>query len=119
MAKPIQPVRISPDDLDRVLARAHAEQWRELVLLGHDARIPDSGYPLADGWVGSNVFQLTASVEGLACRLTSLTSLTLLDLWNNDIGDDGARALAALTNLTSLNLDSNNIGDDGARAWPR
>ncbi len=62
MAKPIQPVRISPDELDRVLARAHAEQWPELALLGPDVVLPDSTYRRPDGWVGSNVFQLAASV---------------------------------------------------------
>ena len=51
-----------------------------------------------------------------ARALAALTSLTSLDLSRNGIGDDGARALAALTGLTSLNLSDNEIGNDGARA---
>src|SRR5882672_2263328 len=51
-----------------------------------------------------------------ARALAALTGLTSLNLWDNEIGDDGARALAALTGLTSLNLWDNEIGDDGARA---
>ena len=43
-------------------------------------------------------------------------SLTSLDLEDNDIGDDGANALAQAletnTSLTSLNLGFNNIGDE-------
>ena len=42
-----------------------------------------------------------------------------LNLVGNDIGDEGATALAAelkqMPNLTSLNLARNNIGDNGAR----
>ena len=34
VAERVQPVRIAPDELDQVLYKAHAEQWRELVLLG-------------------------------------------------------------------------------------
>ena len=47
-------------------------------------------------------------------------SLTSLNLGDNRIGDDGAKALATAlknnTSLTSLNLLGNRIGDDGAKA---
>ena len=49
-------------------------------------------------------------------ELGELVNLTSLDLAGNNIGDDGARALAGLVNLTSLDLSGNEIGDDGARA---
>jgi len=48
--------------------------------------------------------------------LASLTNLTSLNLWENGIGAEGARALASLTNLTSLNLGDNGVGAEGARA---
>jgi hypothetical protein len=56
--------------------------------------------------------------------LTSTTennaTLTTLFLGNNNIGDEGARALAAALDnnatLTRLDLDGNNIGAEGARA---
>ena len=48
------------------------------------------------------------------------SSVTSLSLWNNEIGDDGARAIAEClkvnSSLTELNLYINEIGDDGARA---
>jgi len=49
----------------------------------------------------------------------TLGSLTSLDLRYNNIGDAGARAIAGsetLGSLTSLNLKQNNIGEAGARA---
>ena len=51
-----------------------------------------------------------------ARALAGLVKLTSLDLAINEIGDDGARALAGLVKLTSLDLAINEIGDDGARA---
>ena len=56
--------------------------------------------------------------EGLACS-TSLTDV-LLDLSNNDIGDEGllafASSLASNTKLRELKLRNNNIGDVGLEA---
>ena len=54
-------------------------------------------------------------LEGLPSTFSNLTALTSLNLWGNEIGDDGARHLAGLTALTSLNLNGNRIGPDGAR----
>ena len=46
-----------------------------------------------------------------------MKQITSLDLGCNNIGDDGAKAIAEhLTNLTSLNLVDNKIGDAGAKA---
>ncbi|HHU0114210.1 TPA: hypothetical protein ACT9LX_002924, partial [Legionella pneumophila] len=39
-----------------------------------------------------------------------------LNLRNNNIGDEGAKALAANQSLSTLNLRANNIGDEGAKA---
>ena len=39
-----------------------------------------------------------------------------LNVSYNNIGDEGAKALAANTSLTSLNVRGNNIGDEGAKA---
>lgn len=62
----------------------------------------------------------TKSIEALASEGSVLAGLTLLDLADNGIGADGARALVAprsvLANLTSLDLSGNVIGDDGAEA---
>ena len=50
---------------------------------------------------------------------THLANLTTLDLYDNGIGAEGAKALAGsphLANLTSLNLGNNWIGDEGVVA---
>ncbi len=39
------------------------------------------------------------------------TALTSLDLGDNQVGDEGARALALNTTLTSLDLGNNQVGD--------
>jgi hypothetical protein len=56
----------------------------------------------------------------LAEALRTNTSLTTLELYNNQIGDAGAVALAEAlrtnTSLTTLNLSGNQIGDAGAVA---
>ncbi len=55
--------------------------------------------------------------EGAKAIATSLPSLTSLNLANNNIGGDGAKAIAmSLPSLTSLNLDLNKIGNEGAKA---
>jgi len=109
-------VRISPDQLGKLLEQARTEQWSHLVLRGPNLRL--RLYRDAVGWpVWQRVFQLTAAVDDLAIRLRPLTGLTSLDLSGNGIGAEGARAIAAsLTGLTSLDLSSNGIGAEGARA---
>ncbi len=110
--------RLSPQDLQGVLATARAERWQKLALLG-------SGYDLQarrerlvrQGWHPKRIVALKDPLgAGDARALATLTNLTSLDLVGNGLGDDGARALATLTNLTSLELYANDIGDDGARA---
>ena len=60
------------------------------------------------------------SLEGLEHAATLLPGcLFSLYLWNNKIGDEGARALAQsphLASLTLLNLEDNDIGEEGKRA---
>ena len=47
---------------------------------------------------------------------TYFPKLSSLNLCNNNIGDEGAKAVAANTTLTFLNLCSNKIGVEGAKA---
>jgi Leucine-rich repeat (LRR) protein len=137
-------VRITAEELDDVLVRAHAESWLHLVLIG-----PDVDWRLAAMRLGPlgtmTVFQLQRFVAGLENRLIrlgrldtlvlvghrlekngaraiagSLIALTSLNLSDNQIGDEGARAVAGSPiALTSLNLSDNQIGDEGARAIAR
>jgi V8-like Glu-specific endopeptidase len=51
-----------------------------------------------------------------AKALSQSAIFTSLDLHNNNIGAEGAKALAQSTTLTSLNVSNNNIGDEGAEA---
>jgi Leucine-rich repeat (LRR) protein len=55
-------------------------------------------------------------LRGLPISIANLTALISLDLWGNEIGNEGARALKGLVNLTSLDLGRNEIGDEGAQA---
>jgi Leucine-rich repeat (LRR) protein len=59
---------------------------------------------------------LTLLEADVVAGLTSLTSLTSVNLQDNEIGPDGAQALAGLTGLTSLILGINTIGAEGAQA---
>jgi hypothetical protein len=59
---------------------------------------------------------LTLHEADVVAGLTSLTSLTSLNLQDNEIGPDGAQALQGFTGLTSLNLGMNTIGAEGAQA---
>ena len=98
-------------ELNQLIARAKKEQWRELILLGPEA---ESWY--ADLLGDVPVYQLGQYMDDLPQKLSTLTSLTSLNLTLNEIGDEGARAIATLSNLTSLSLWDNDIGAEGARA---
>lgn len=54
-----------------------------------------------------------------AKALARNTTITSLNLFNNYIGDEVAKALAHNITITSLNLSSNNIGNEGAEALAR
>src|SRR4051794_36788746 len=113
MAAPMapEPRLVSPSELDAVLAQARVEGWRELTLLG-----PRAWASRPDRVSEAHTFHLRETIGARISKLAALTGLTSLDLRDNQIGDDGARALAALTGLTSLDLSNNQIGADGARA---
>src|ERR1043165_3233715 len=104
-----RPTVVSPSDLDEVLDRARAENWRALALLGpRESRA--STVPFAQ------TFRMREPLGPRLARLLDLTQLTSLDLRDNQLGADGACALAGLTQLTSLDLSGNQLGDDGACA---
>ena len=119
MADTTKLTHISARDLDAVLDRAHTEHWDELVLLGLH---PDNWrFDYVENWpdhvkTAYPVFQLSEIVDGLADRIRPLTNLTSLNLSFNNIGVDGAKAIATLTNLKSLNLSSCFMGNGGAKA---
>src|SRR5437588_720920 len=97
--------RISPDELDEVLARIRTEGHSELVLLGPAVTLPES----PDNWPDQSRLRplnlrMNDSVDAGHDTLPSLTQLTSLNLWDNNLGDAGAKAIASLTQLTSLNL---------------
>ena len=73
-----------------------------------------------------NTIYIMKSIDGLDDALTGvlsnelskMTGLTTLNLRSNQIGDEGAaalaRALPSMTGLTELDLESNQIGHEGA-----
>ena len=110
--------RIAANGLDGLLDRGRAESWRRLVLIGPNARLPGRIDDWPDSWkAAGQLFWLVAVDEGLIGKLQLLRGLTSLDLISNEIGAEGAKAIAAsLTGLTSLNLGNNNIGAEGTKA---
>ena len=69
----------------------------------------------------NNIKSLRCSADGAkALFLKHCTNLQTLDLHSNNMGNDGAKALADClkhhNNLQTLYLYSNNIGNDGAKA---
>ncbi len=52
----------------------------------------------------------------LVIALSTNTTITILNVENNQIGAEGAKALAANTTLTTLNVRYNNTGAEGAKA---
>lgn len=63
-----------------------------------------------------NLFDNQIGVEGTRA-LAGNTTLTSLNLEFNEIGNEGAKAIASNTILISLNLFGNQIGDEGAKAF--
>jgi len=62
----------------------------------------------------------TGSLVGVRNLLLNIPSLVHLDLWRNDLGSEGAKAIAEYLNgngaLRTLILSENHIGDEGANA---
>jgi GTPase SAR1 family protein/Leucine-rich repeat (LRR) protein len=110
--------RVSPIDLDRLLDQARFENWQQLALVGPGTWLSDQVEDWPDSLkAAGRVLRLTATVNGLAGKLQALPGLTSLIMWSNNIGAEGAKAIAAsLHGLASLNLSSNDIGDEGAKA---
>ena len=107
--------RISEADLDGLIAELRRQGSTELVLLGPGADRPASVYRwLQELRDKPRIYQLNEPVRALADRFGELTQLTTVHLRGNEIGAEGAAALAALTQLTSLNLEDNQIGAAGA-----
>lgn len=126
---------ISQVDLPEIVARAKAEAWQDLALIGPNGywRVPQisSAY--------TNIFRVNPELRDIS-RLVVLDKLQFLDLsgnllgveggyavakleslrslclWNNEIGDEGAFALSKLSSLISLDLGVNSLGPAGARS---
>jgi hypothetical protein len=128
------------DDLNAVLARAKAEQWTALALMGGDYKtlvyadfvrsrlsaapvffvshqLREVPLPLTQISSLKSLHLLGHRIDSAgAAKLTRLIGLSSLDLRGNQIDDDGAIELVKLSSLTSLCLADNNIGVAGARA---
>ena len=119
MSNPTTLRRITPDQLDEILAQVQQAKQRELVLLGPGLSLPESPHNWPDELKSRSVFQLTEPVQGLAARLLHLDQLTSLNLNFNSIGEAGATAIAEhLTGLRSLDSWNDNIRPKAA-SWPQ
>ena len=106
--------RISPDELDDIIAQIAYDGDTELALLGPD---PSTNKDL-NNWptlwrTSTHVYQLTQHVDNLIKRISILNHLTSLSLASNNIGNNDLKHIIQLNNLISLDLNDNNIGDNG------
>jgi internalin A len=133
------------DAIREVLSNAQCEAWTELAFLGPRWGDHFTRQLVKAGWGHDRIFVVMeprgdAVLERLLVPLPSLRRLTLsrlgltlsrparewigdwpsltaLDVSYNDIGAEGARAIASsFRNLTTLELQFNAIGADGAKA---
>src|SRR6185436_15451839 len=102
--------RISPSELDEVLERARAEQWRDLAVIGPGGSWQPDGIP------EEHTFHLRARIGDRIQKLSGLVALSSLVIAYNQIGDEGAQMLVQLAGLSTLDIRGNQIGDEGARA---
>jgi len=107
---------ITPDELDAILQRAEDERWTELALSGRGEVFATD----IDSWPTGRRFRLQQALSANCVdRLSRLSSLTTLYIGDNQIGEEGAKAVARLQNLTKLYIQGNDIGKEGAKAVAR
>ena len=130
--------RLNAEELASKLKEACEKQWTQLHLFGSDFEEPEDTVRLISATHGfhldlNSVFRVPprcdlrpldeaktihmlslvdCGVNSTNVRIVfNLKQLTLLNLWSNDIGAEGAKAIAAsLRGLTSLDLAYNGIG---------
>ncbi|HBC71321.1 MAG TPA: hypothetical protein DCZ38_00870, partial [Coxiellaceae bacterium] len=72
------------------------------------------------GYGADKINDFNKEIEELKKYLEENPTVTTLNLFSNDIGPEGAKALAGVLKenktLTTLNLGSNNIDSEGAKA---
>ena len=110
---------------DKVLGLIAATKTEEISLtyfpkLKHDAICRGLVQIIALGQIKKlDLKDCTLKDEGLSIlhKALATSSLTEIDLTNNEIGDEGVKLLADILrrnpNITTLNLSLNNIGDEG------
>jgi hypothetical protein len=134
--------RITPKELEGVLAQARDEEWTDLVVLAPQVWIDQTPQNWPRMLRGRAVLKLTEhpsdllpwssalrhlrslvlwglGLDAVAAKAiaSNLKQLTSLNLWINHVGDEGAKAIADnLKQLTSLGLGGNHLGAEGAKA---
>lgn len=109
---------LSDRELTEVLTRAREEQWRELALVLASAR-PMAEEVLRARRPADRIFAVESPLVGRVHEVASIASITALDLPFNNLGDEGALALARMSSLEALDLSFNQLGVEGARALAR
>jgi internalin A len=96
------------DELEQVLTKARQEQWRDLALADYFFNSDER-----ERFAPEHRFLVKVPLREHLFLISQLTSLLLLNLNRNDIGDTGAGTISKLTSLISLDLAHNKIGDAG------
>ncbi|MEL6130909.1 MAG: hypothetical protein AAFR30_13535, partial [Cyanobacteria bacterium J06628_4] len=107
--------RIALEELPELLTQLGDEQTTKLALIGPNVRLTADNFP--QEFQGHFIYQLSSRLSKPPQELLQLEQLTSLDLRSNQVGAEGAQAIAQhLSQLTSLNLRSNQVGAEGAQA---
>jgi len=100
----------SIDEVERLLAERQQPQAETASYVGNRR----------DQEIGRHPFEMPIRFQALAGALIFNSTVTNINLKNNDIDTEGAKALAEALKvnrtLTNINLHSNDIGNEGAKA---
>ena len=111
-------VTVSSFELVALLEHTANKKWTELTLFGPNvSSLAVERSRFKELKHAKRIYHcLDFCPEILRTTIPSLKNLTSLNVWGNNIGDEGARVIASLNNLTLLVVGGNCLSDEGAKA---